>query len=100
MTPYQASLGTTIKINAKLLYAVTLGVAAYFIWPENPKYWGFGFLSIVMTLAAIGLIIEAIRAIAKLYARDKALEIYAAQGGKTKSSEMTADDDLDKAGMR
>ncbi len=100
MSPYQATLGTTIQINAKLLYAVILGVAAYFIWPTNPKYWGFGFLSIVMALAAIGLVIEAVRAMVKLYARDKALENYVAQGSKTKSSEMTTNDALEQAGMR
>jgi len=98
--PFQSSLGIIIQINFKLLWATAMVFMAYYSWPTSAKWYGFGLISICAGLAAIGLVIEAIRTMAKLHARDKALENYVAQGGKTKSSEMASDDILDNAGMR
>ncbi len=100
MTPYQSSFGTIIQINFKLLLAAAMIFVAYYSWPTSAKWYGFGLISICAGLAAIGLVIEAVRAMTKLYVRDKTLENYKAQGGQTKSSEMASSDALDKAGMR
>ncbi|MCP4195975.1 MAG: hypothetical protein GY762_02400 [Proteobacteria bacterium] len=100
MKPFQPSLGVIVQINFKLLLATAMIFVAYYSWPTSAKWYGFGLISICAGLAAIGLVIEAVRAMAKLYARDKALENYKAQGGQTKSSEMASSDALDKAGMR
>lgn len=100
MTPTQSSLGTIFKINAKLLYAVFLAAACYLIWPTNPKWWGFGLVSITAGLASIGLVIEAVRAMGQLFTRDKVVGEYMAQGNKPKSSDLASDDALKEAGMR
>ncbi|MBL4759227.1 MAG: hypothetical protein JKY32_16865 [Rhizobiales bacterium] len=101
MTPDQKpAYGTIIQINAKLLYALFLAALAYFSWPTNPKWWGFGFISVTSGLASLGLIIEAIRAMAQLFTRDKVMAEYMAQGNKPKSSDLTSEDALKDAGMR
>ncbi len=101
MTPDQKPThGKLPEINAKLLYAVFLAALAYFSWPTNPKWWGFGFVSITSGLASLGLIIEAIRAMGKLFTRDKMVGEYMAQGNKPKSSDLTSEDALKDAGMR
>ena len=100
MKAFQPSFGIIVQINLKLLWATAMIFVAYFSWPTSAKWYGFGLISICAGAAAIGLVIEAIRAMTKLYVRDKALEKYVAQGGKTKSSEMATSDALDNAGMR
>lgn len=100
MKPYQSSLGTIIHINAKLLYAAILAFAAYYAWPSNIKWWGFGFITICAGGAAIGLLVNSFALAMKLYTRNKAAEKYLKQGNKPKSSDLASTDDLDSAGMR
>ena len=100
MKPYQSSLGTIIHINAKLLYATVLAFAAYYSWPSNIKWWGFGFITICAGGAAIGLLVNAIKLAMALYARNRVAEDYLAQGNKPKSSDLASTDELDSAGMR
>ena len=100
MKPHQSALSTIVKINAKLLSAVILGILAYFSWPADPKWWGLGVVSIASGLAAIGLIIEAVRAMSFLFTREWVMSEYMAQGDKPKSSDLASDNALKDAGMR
>ncbi|PCJ82172.1 MAG: hypothetical protein COA52_20230 [Hyphomicrobiales bacterium] len=99
MKAFQDSHGTIYQINIKLLFALTCALIAFYSWPSHPKYWGFGFISICMGLAAIGVAFDALRTMAKLYQRDKTLSKYMAQGNKPKSSKMASLDAMKKAGM-
>jgi len=87
------------QINFKLFMSLAFAFSAYWIWPSNPKWWGFGLISIVFVLVAISLLIEALGLMMKLYARDKALREYMAQGNKPKSSKLASSDTLKKAGV-
>lgn len=100
MKQFQSSVGSTIKINMDLLFATGLGVTAWLIWPTNIKWYGFGLLSICCGLAAVGVLIRAIRTMLSLYSRDKAMAEYLAQGNKPKASSLATRDALDDAGMR
>lgn len=99
MTPYQSSLGTIIGINARFLYATLLSAVAWSIWPESMRGYGWGFLSICLWLASFALIVEAAKAALKLYARDRAVAAYLAQGSRPKTAEMASSQALKNAGM-
>ncbi len=100
MKPFRSSQGSIFLINVKLLYAVFLGFASYWCWPSSAKWWGFGIISIFAAAATVGLLIQALRDMIKLHARDKVLDEYMALGNKPKSSEIATNDILDKARMR
>ncbi len=99
MTPYQSSFGTIIQINFKLLLAAAMIFVAYYSWPTSAKWYGFGLISICAGLAAIGLVIEAVRAMTKLYVRDKTLAEFEKLGNKPKSSTLVTDDAMRQAGL-
>ncbi len=97
--PYQSSFGSIVQINAKLLLAFSFTFIGWLIWPDTALGWGWGFLSICLCLSALGLFIEAIKAIIRLFVRDRALEKYMAQGNKPKSAELASDDALKSSEM-
>ena len=99
MTHQQNPVGTATKINMDCFTATLCGGGGYLIWPSDPKWWGFGFISICMMLAALTLIVRAIRLMVKRYRRDKTLVHYLAQGNKAKSSAMVSGDRLKHMGM-
>lgn len=96
MKPFQSSFGSKIQINFKLLGASIFGVSAWALWPSNPEWWGLGVVAIILGLGAVGLLVEALRAMAKLYSRDKAMAEFLAQGNKPKSSALVSDELLDE----
>lgn len=97
--PYQSSFGSIVQINFRLLFAFTFVVAAWFMWPETALGYGWGFLSICLCVSAFGLFIETVKAIVKLFVRDRALKKYMAQGNKPKSAELASDDALKNSEM-
>ena len=99
MSPYQNTSGESLLINFKLLGACAFGFGAYWTWPLNLKWWGFGVVSILLGLGAFALLFEALKAMHKLYKRDKALADYMAQGNKPKSSKMASTHALKSAGV-
>ena len=99
MTSYQGRTGTALQINLKLLMSALFMFTAWGIWPSSPEWWGFGLISILLVLSAIGMAVKALRAMAKLYARDKALAEYMAQGNRPKTTNLASSDALRKAGM-
>lgn len=100
MTLFEGSFSTVLQINLKLLYATALAFLAYWVWPTEPHWWAFSFLSLCAGLAAAGLIGSALKSILTLYRRDKAIKDFLAQGSKPKSAKLASDDDLRNAGMR
>lgn len=100
MKPFQSSIGTILQINFKLLGAFCFLLVSYLIWPDTMLGYGWGFISICLSLSAVGLLIEAAKEMFKLYARDKTMKEYMAQGNKPKSSNLADVHKLDEAGMR
>ena len=91
--------GAILRINGWLLYATLVGAFAWWLWPTRAEDWGYGMTSIILGLAAISGVIEAIKTAVKLTARDKAIARYMAQGNKPKTAEMASADALRNAGM-
>lgn len=94
-----SSTGEIIGINGSLLMAAFLTATAWFIWPSEPEYWGFGFLSIICAAAGLAKLIAAIKEMVRLYLRDRALAKFMAKGAEPQSSELASPDALRKAGM-
>lgn len=97
--PYQSSFGSIVQINFKLLLAFSFTFIGWLIWPDTALGYGWGLLSICLCLSALGLFIEAIKAIIKLFVRDRALKKYMAQGNKPKSAELASVDALKNSEM-
>ena len=97
--PYQSSFGSIVQINFKLLFAFSFTFIGWLIWPDTALGYGWGFLSICLCLSALGLFIEAVKAMIKLFVRDRALKKYMAQGNKPKSAELASDDALKNSEM-
>ncbi len=93
------SYATIAQINVKLLTACGCAFIAYWAWPTEAKYWGYGFITICLGLASIGIFFDALRMMAKLYHRNKIMATYMAQGEKPKSSKMASEEALRKSGM-
>ena len=98
-TPYQSSFGSIVQINVKLLLAFLFAFVGWLIWPDTALGWGWGFLAICLFLSALGLFIEAIKGMTKLFVRDRALKKYMAQGNKPKSAELADDEALKNSEM-
>jgi len=96
---FQSSFGTVVQINVKLLLATGFAAAAYLIWPDSLRGYGWGFLSICLGGAALGLFIEALKAMTSLYRRRKVLGEFMARGKTPKSARLASEEDMRKAGM-
>lgn len=94
-----APTGSIFKINFDLLLAFIFMMIAWAIWPSNPKWWGFGLLSILMGLSAIGAFLDAVRTMAKLKARDKVLAEQMAYAKELKEANLASEQALKDAGM-
>ena len=95
----QNSIGTILMINGRLLYATILSALGWYLWPETMRDFMWGFYSILLWLASFVLFVEAVKSAVKLYARDRAVANYLAQGSKPKTAEMASTDALRNAGM-
>ena len=97
-TPYQSAFGPIFRINARLLFSSCLTFAGWQMWPDSASKfggeYGWGFLAICLFGAALGLLIEAIKEMTKLYVRDREIEIYMAQGNKPDAAEFVTDKTL------
>jgi len=86
-------------VNGHLLHAFLLGGLAWWLWPSSPEWWGFGLLSIILGAAAFGKSIEALRAMVKIYGREKELARLAATSRAPDPSDLADQNALKDAGM-
>ena len=100
MTPPFDTTGTVITINCHLLYAVLLVAVAYWIWPTDPRWYGFGLMSIVLYLAAGGLVFNALRSMWKLHALIKEWSTFQTRGKAPKNAKLASPKDLETRGMK
>lgn len=100
MNPYPSRFGAVVAININSLLAFAFGWSSWFMWPDRPEWWGLGLLCIINGIVAVSLAGTAVKVMARLYRRDKTIQLYMAQGRAPKSSEMVSVDQLERAGMR
>ena len=99
MIPTRDTLGPAIAINFKFFGAVLWGSIAWAIWPEDMRGWGWGFLSIMLGVAAFGLSVNALKLMVKIYRRDKAIAELLADAKPVKSERLATADKLRAAGV-
>lgn len=99
MTPTKTPLGAILKVNGHLLLTFIYCGSACLIWPTNPKWWGYGLLSIFLGVAALASVIAAIRAMTKLYIRERELAQFAATARTPAPADLANNDALEDAGM-
>ncbi|MDF1803193.1 hypothetical protein [Thalassovita sp.] len=86
-------------VNGHFLTAFLLGASAYWLWPSSPERWGFGLFSILLGFAALGKLIAALRAMIKIYGREKVLARLAATSRVPDPSDLADQNALKNAGM-
>lgn len=99
MTPTKTPIGAILKVNGHMLLTFLYGGSAWLIWPTNPKWWSFGLLSILLSAAALASLIAAIRAMTKLYIREREVARFAATARAPVPSDLANNDALKDAGM-
>ena len=99
MTLYRTGTAEIVRINVCQLLAFSCGATAWAIWPDRLDWWGFGVVSVLLGFGAFSFLIQALKSMAAVYAKAKALADYRARGGDPKSSRMASNEDLKKSGM-
>lgn len=99
MSAIKTPIGAILKVNGHLLMAFLYGGSAWLIWPTNPKWWGFGLMSILLGGAALASLIAGFRAMTKLYVRERELARFARTAREPMPSDLADADALKKAGM-
>ena len=99
MLPEKTNAGIVGKINLKQLQAFLCGLFAWMLWPDRFVDWGWGLISVLLWLAAILGILDALRDMHRAYKRDKAVAQYLKQGRQPQSSHLAKSSDLEQAGM-
>lgn len=98
---FRRRVGPVVAINAKLLAAFLAGFLGWAIWPENGTEWlQFRMLAVFIGFAALLTLIDAGKAITRLYEREKALYEFDRIRGAPKGSALADNDALNDAGMR
>ena len=92
-------IGAILKVNGHFLQAALFGGVAWLIWPTTPKWWGFGLLSILLGAAALASLIAAIRAMTKLYIRERELSRFTTTARTPEPSDLADQEALKNAGM-
>jgi len=98
MQKLNSSWGEIAKINLMAAYGCFLILAGYVVYPSDPHWWAFGFLSICLYLAAAGLIGKAVSAAIKLR-RDDAIRGDMLTRPAPHNAKLANRKDLEKAGM-
>ena len=91
--------GTILGINGKLLHGFLCGVVAWWCWPTDPKWWGFGMFAFILWAACVCFIFEGIRAFFKLHGAKKRWAIIEASGNRPKNARILEKSDLQDKGM-
>lgn len=99
LSPPHDDTGDIIKVNFTLAYAVFLMGAGVWVWPLDPHWWGLYGLSIILQLAAFGLVINALRTIITLNRNRKFRKAIEALGSAPKNAKLTSKNSLQDAGM-
>ena len=96
--PYDHT-GEIFKINASLCYALALVFAAIYIWPSDPRWYAFYGLSVILCLAAIGLVFGSLRKMRKLKKERDAWAKILALGNSPKNAMLLSKHDLQNEDM-
>lgn len=91
--------GTILGINGKLLHGFLCGVVAWWCWPNDPKWWGFGIFSVILWAACVCFIFEGIRSFFKLRGAQKRWALIEASGNRPKNARILEKSDLQDKGM-
>ncbi len=99
MKAFKPSKRALFILNAKQLFAFTLGTISYAIWPTSAEWAGLGLISILVAVASICLWGEATNEIFKFRDFEADQNEFLAQGKQVKSSTLASNDQLKKDGV-
>lgn len=96
--PYDHT-GEIAKINFSLCYALVLVSTAVWIWPSDPRWYAFYGFSVILCLAAFGLVFNALRTMRRLQKTRKRWEEILEHGNAPKNATLLSKRDLQRKDM-
>jgi len=90
---------TILGINGKFLHGVLCGAVAWWCWPTDSKWWGFGMFSVILWAACGCFIFEGIRSFFKLHGAKKRWRAIEEMGNRPKNASIVDKSDLQDKGM-
>lgn len=88
-----------LAVNLQLLVACVCGFGAWALWPQSPEWWGLGVTSVMLGMACVGGIANALRFAWTAYSKAKVIAEYRAQGADPKTAALASRERLRQAGM-
>lgn len=89
-----------VAINSQLGYAAILAIVASWIWPTDPRWFGFGFMSIMMGAAAVALVLRSFGQMVKIHRRNREWKSYQKRGYAPKNARLASDEDMRRGNMK
>ncbi len=96
--PYDHT-GEIFQINASLCWATALVFTAYYVWPSNLRWYAFYGFSVILCLAALGLVFNSLRLMRKI-GKERAAWIRILKLGNTPTNaKLMSKHDMQDEGM-
>jgi hypothetical protein len=99
MAAVKTPIAAFLAVNGHLLAAFLLGFAAFAIWPQTAQWWQLGVMSVMLAVLAVAKLCAGIRAMTKIFLREREIARLMALGRADRPSELAGTDALRHAGM-
>lgn len=99
MNILQHRFSKIMAVNGNFLGAVGCFAYGWFLWPDDPRWYGFYIIATLSFLGSLGFVIRAFGGMRALFRQDKIIAEYQSKVKPQKDAEMASDHSLKNAGM-
>jgi len=88
-----------MAVNGNFFGAVIIFAYGWFLWPDDPRWYGLYIIGVICFMASIAFVIRALRLMKEMYLQEKLVAEYQSKVKPQKDAEMSSDKSLKDAGM-
>lgn len=99
MNLFKRRFGKVMAVNGNFLGALGCFAYGWFLWPDDPRWYGFYIIGTFAFLGSLGFVIRALRLMKEMYLQEKIVADYQSKVKPQKDAEMASDQSLRNAGM-
>ena len=99
MNILQHRFGKIMAVNGNFLGAVGCFAYGWFLWPDDPRWYGFYTIGTLSFMGGVAFIIRAFRGMKAIYRQDSIVYDFQDKVKPQKDAEMASDQSLKNAGM-
>jgi len=89
----------TMRINGNFLGAVGTFAYGWFLWPDDPRWYGFYIIGTLSFMGSLGFVICAVRLIIEVYRQESTVAEFQSKVKPQKDAELASDPLMKDAGM-